>query len=42
MSEIEYNPLGKSNSSFQLGAETLNLLLLYVDLKFFHVQLILN
>ena len=42
MSEIEYNPLGKSNSSFQVGAETLNLLLLNVDLKFFHVELILN
>ena len=31
MTEIEYDPLGKSNSSFQVGAETLNLLLLYAD-----------
>ena len=27
MSETEYDPSGKSNSSFQVGAETLNLLL---------------
>ena len=36
MSEIEYDPSGKSNSSFQVGAETLNLLLLYKDLTFLH------
>ena len=30
MYEIEYDPSGKSNSSFQAGADTLNLLLLYV------------
>ena len=37
MSEIEYNPSGKSNLSFQVEAEILNVLLLYVDLTFFHV-----
>ena len=37
MSEIEYDPSGKSNSSFQVGAEILNLLLLEADLMFFHV-----
>ena len=37
MSEIEYDSSGKSNSSFQVGAEILNLLLLYADLMFFHV-----
>ena len=37
MSEIEYDPSGKSNSSFQAGADILNLLLLYADLMFFHV-----
>ena len=39
MSEVEYDPSdlsGKSNSSFQVGAEILNLLLLYADLMFFH------
>ena len=35
MSEIEYDPSRKSNSSFQSGAEILNLLLLYADLMFF-------
>ena len=35
MSEIEYDPSGKSNSSFKVGADTLNLLLLYADLIFF-------
>ena len=37
MSEIAYDPSGESNSSFQVGAEILNLLLLYADLMFFHV-----
>ena len=37
ISEIEYDPSGKSNSSFQFGAEILSLLLLYADLMFFHV-----
>ena len=37
MPEIEYYPSGKSNSSFQVGAEILNLLLLYANLMFFHV-----
>ena len=37
MSEIEYDPSGKSNSSFQVGAKILNLLSLYPDLMFFHV-----
>ena len=37
MSEIEYVPPGKSNSSFQVAAKMLNLLLLYADLMFFHV-----
>ena len=37
MSEIKYNSSGKSNSSLQVGAEILNLLLLYADLIFFHV-----
>ena len=36
MSEIEYDPAGKSNSSFQVRADILTLLL-YVDLMFFHV-----
>ena len=36
MCEIEYDPSGKSNSSFQVGAEALNLLLLYKDLTFLH------
>ena len=29
MSEIEFDPSGNLNSSFQVGAELLNLLLLY-------------
>ena len=37
MSEIEYDPPGKSNSSFQVAADISNLLLLYADLMFFHV-----
>ena len=37
MSEIEYHPSGKSNLSFQVGAENLDLLLLYCDLMFLHV-----
>ena len=37
MSEIEYDTSGKTNSSFQAGADILNLLLLYADLMFFHV-----
>ena len=37
MPEIEYDPSGKLNLSFQFGAETLNLLLLYADLMFFYV-----
>ena len=37
MSELGYDTSGKSNSSFQIGAEILNLLLLYADLMFFHV-----
>ena len=37
MSEIEYDPSGKSNLSFQVGANILNLLLLYADVMFFHV-----
>ena len=37
MSEIGYDPSGKSNSSFHVGADILNLLLLYVDLMFFHL-----
>ena len=37
MAEIDYDPSGKSNSSFQVGANILNLLLLYADLMFFHV-----
>ena len=36
MSEIEYDPLGKSNTSFQVEAEILNLLLT-ADLIFLHV-----
>ena len=37
MPEMEYDPLGKSNSSFRVGDEILNLLFLYEDLIFFHV-----
>ena len=32
MSEIEYDPSGNSNLSFQVGAEILNLLLFHADL----------
>ena len=38
MSATEYDHSGKSNSSFQVGADILNLKLLYADLMFFHVQ----
>ena len=31
MSQIEYDPLDKWNLSFQVGADILNLLLLYWD-----------
>ena len=34
MSEIEYDPSGRSSLSFQVGAEILNFLLLYADLIF--------
>ena len=37
MSEIEYDPSVKPNSSFQVGAKILNLSLLYADLIFFHL-----
>ena len=37
MSETEYDPSGKSNSSFQVGADILNLLLLFEDLIFFYI-----
>ena len=37
MSEIECDPSGKLNSSFQVGVEILNVLLLYADLVFYHV-----
>ena len=33
MSETEYDPSGKSNSSSQVRVEVLNLLLLYTDLS---------
>ena len=39
MFAVEYAPSGKSNLSFQAGAEILNLLLLYVDVMFFHVYI---
>ena len=42
MYKIEYDPSGNSNSSFQVGAKTLNLLLLYANLMFFHTQSILR
>ena len=38
MPEIEYDLSVKSNSSFQVRADVLNLLLLYEDLMFFHLQ----
>ena len=34
MSEIEHDSSDKSNSSFQVGADILNLLFLYIDLFF--------
>ena len=37
MSSIESEPSDKSKVSFQVGAKSLNLLLLYADLMFFHV-----
>ena len=37
MSEIEYDLSDNLNSSFQVGAEFLNSLLLYADLIFSHV-----
>ena len=35
MSEIVYDPLGKSNSSSQVGGEILDLLLSYTGFTFF-------
>ena len=37
MSDIEYDPSGNLNSSLQVGADVLDLLLLYELFKFFHV-----
>ena len=37
MSEIEYDPSDKPSLSFRVGADILNLLLLYADLMSFHV-----
>ena len=37
MFETEYEPLDKSNSSFQGGADILNWLLLYGALMFFDI-----
>ena len=37
MSEIESDPSGKPNPSYQVEADILNLLLLYTDLMLFHV-----
>ena len=34
---MEYDPSVKSNLSFQVGADILNLLLLHSDLMFFYV-----
>ena len=42
MSKIEYDPSGKLNSSFQIGAEILNLLLLYADLLLLYVFKLAN
>ena len=36
MSDVEYHPSGNSDSSFQVGADILNLLL-YEFFMFFHV-----
>ena len=39
MAEIEYDPSCKSNLSFQIGADILNLLLLYADVLFYmHIK----
>ena len=37
MGEMEYDPSGKSNPSFQVRIDILNLLWLYADLMFFHM-----
>ena len=37
MSEKKYDSSDKSNLSFQVGGDTLDLMLLYADLLFFHV-----
>ena len=37
MSDTEYDPSGNLNSSLHVGADTLNLLLLYELFTFFHV-----
>ena len=37
MSEIEYDLSRKLSLSLKVGAETLDLLLLYADVLFFHV-----
>ena len=37
MSKVEYDATRKSNLSFQVGAEILNLSLLYADLMFYHM-----
>ena len=36
MSEIEYDTSGEPDSSFSVGVDILNLLLLYADLMFSH------
>ena len=36
MSEIEYDPSGKSNLSFHVGADILKLILSYADLMYFN------
>ena len=37
MPDIEYDPLGNSNSSFYVGADVFNLLFLYNFFVFFYV-----
>ena len=37
MSDTEYDPFGNSSLSFHVGADILNLLLLYKLFMFFHV-----
>ena len=37
MFDIKYDPSGNSKSSFHVGADILNLLLLYELFMFFHV-----